>query len=118
MNSHQSKQFEQTYLNLVDDVYRYVYFKLQNQPEAEDATAETFLRLVNQRDLDKVADLQIETLHTAHQVIYQIYRQQSKLVSVSANVVDQPELLSVPATGNHSIDAAKLNSALAKLNEL
>jgi RNA polymerase sigma-70 factor (ECF subfamily) len=127
MDIQQAKKFEQFYLDLVDDVFRYTYAKLDNQEEAEDATTETFLRLVNKPDWQSAPNLQVYVLTIARSVIHDIYRPQPKLTSVpettaSADTSSEPDPLVFTTPNFSEADIspeliAKTQQALTTLND-
>jgi RNA polymerase sigma-70 factor, ECF subfamily len=64
------------YDRYIDQIYRYVYFRVRNQAEAEDLTELTFLKTFElvQKDGDKIVYFKAWIYRTAHNLVIDHYR--------------------------------------------
>ncbi len=73
-NKHE-KIIEQAYSDYADKIYRYSLGKLSRKEDAEEVLSESFKRLLEQDDLEKIENLQAWIFGIARNVIYEKYRQ-------------------------------------------
>lgn len=75
----QNHDFEQAYAELSAVVYRYARYKLGSKEAAEDVTAETFVRLLENPKSQEASNLKAWTLAIARNIILNTYKQQKVL---------------------------------------
>lgn len=71
----QNHDFARAYAELSQTVYRYARYKLGSKEAAEDVTAETFTRLLENPKSSKVENLKAWTLAIARNIIWGEYKQ-------------------------------------------
>lgn len=88
-------QFEKLYFDIADEVYRYAYFKLGNQTEAEDVTSETFLRMITKDDLVTIENPKAWAIGVARNIVYEMYRErklENGIQNAEDSEIPDPEL--------------------------
>lgn len=106
------------YDRYVDQLYRYVYFRVANRQEAEDLTELAFLKaweILQQQD-PRIANFQAWLFRTAHNLIIDHYRTRREYVSLDVahdlhDTVPLPEALLL-----YNQDHERLRKALSRLD--
>jgi len=104
-----------------DRVYKYVYYRIGNQTEAEDIVERVFLRVLETiksfewREVPFLAWL----FRIASNLVIDRYREQSKMAFLSLDEImtSPPEAESTETTVIKNLDQARLHHALSKLTE-
>lgn len=115
LKSQDQAAFTELYDRYVDKVYRFIYFKVGDQPEAEDLTAAAFLKVwqhLGQHGVTDIKTLPALVYRIARNVVIDHYRQSSKVETVSA---DSEEARAIPDLRPDPHQAAETASDLARL---
>lgn len=70
----------ENYDSLVDQIFRFVYFKTNKKDTAEDLTSETFLSVLKYLKENKVENLKAFLFQTARNKIIDYYRQKDRII--------------------------------------
>jgi len=78
------KIFSQIYDRYIDKIYRFIFFKVNSQPIAEDLTSETFLKTWETfKNGNKIENPQAFLYKTARNLVIDFYREKGKVQIVS-----------------------------------
>lgn len=96
--SRDPEAFGMLYDEYVDQIFRYVYYKVGNLTESQDLTGQTFLKAFENIDSYEVRDVQFSSwlYRIAHNLVVDFFRRESRRESVPID--DQPPAPST--TGN------------------
>ncbi|MDQ7021226.1 MAG: RNA polymerase sigma factor [Candidatus Dojkabacteria bacterium] len=75
---------ETIYKEYIDDIYRFCYFKLSSKEEAEDVSAEVFIRLANQ-DITEIRNVRAWLYTVARNLIINTYRKRKNNISIDGS---------------------------------
>jgi RNA polymerase sigma-70 factor (ECF subfamily) len=91
-----AEAFGQIYDEYVDQIFRYIYYKVGNIPESQDLTGQTFLKAFENIESYEMRDVAFSSwlYRIAHNLVVDHFRRESKRESVSID--EQP-----PAASNH-----------------
>lgn len=79
-NNQQMENLIENYDSLVDQIFRFVYFKTNKKDTAEDLTSETFLSVLKYLKENKVENLKAFLFQTARNKIIDYYRQKDRII--------------------------------------
>ena len=110
--------FGELYDEYVDQIFRYIFYKVGDFSEAQDLTGQTFLRAFENIDVYEMRDVSFSSwlYRIAHNLVVDHFRKASRRENVS--IEEEPH---IPATDNaiesieESIDSQALCEALQKL---
>lgn len=105
----ENKEAEKIFKTYINDIYRYSYFKLGNKEEAEDASSETFMRILKDEKILNIKDSKAWIIGVARNVIYEKYREKTKH---SAN---GEEHIDIVADSSVSIEETAINESQLEL---
>jgi RNA polymerase sigma factor (sigma-70 family) len=88
-----------------NDVFRYSMFKLRNREDSQDVTSETFLRYMQQNNIEEIKDNKVWLIGIARNVIYEKFRQLKKDSAVVINE-DNEEVVGLNPQASDSEDEA------------
>ena len=115
--------FIEAYDLYVDEIYRFVYFKVSDQEEAQDLTSAVFLKAWNyiqENSLKDVKTLRALFYKIARTSVIDHYRKKSNFQNISIDNKDIP--INIPDDKQNVLEKMKISSDVesvqAKLNEL
>src|SRR5450756_2890868 len=117
--SRDPEAFGMLYDEYVDQIFRYVYYKIGNLPESQDLTGQTFLKAFENIDSYEMHDVAFSSwlYRIAHNLVIDYFRRESKRESVPID--EQPPM---HATGENPVetvladmDSDRLSRAMQKL---
>ena len=109
-----AEAFGELYDRYVQPIYRYIAFKVRTTTEAEDMTAEVFLKTWEyvQRREKKIENFRAFLYNLARNAVVDYYRHQAKQDIVK----EQEEMAQIPAPAEHQISVlVELNSDMAMI---
>lgn len=111
--------FMEAYDKYVDDIYRFVFFKISNQEEAEDLTSQVFLKVWNYIQTNSIKDyktLKAFLYRVARNLVIDHYRKNSGKQELSLSdeetridVVDEKEDLTAMAELKDDMEVVRKN---------
>lgn len=112
--------FVQAYDKYVDQIYRFIYFKVSDVDEANDLTSQVFLKTWNHIQSNGISDeksLRAFFYRVARNVVIDYYRAESKKETVPLDLVEGfvADKISLEGEVRDKLDAEKV---LSRLNEL
>jgi RNA polymerase sigma-70 factor, ECF subfamily len=117
--SRDPEAFGMLYDEYVDQIFRYVYYKIGNLPESQDLTGQTFLKAFENIDSYEMRDVAFSSwlYRIAHNLVVDFFRRESKRESVP--IEDQPPTASPRgnpvATVLADMESERLYRAMHKL---
>ncbi len=78
-------EFTEFYEKVVNDVYRYAYFKVNDRGSAEDITSEAFLRLLSSEKWEEIANKKAWVIGITRNIVFETYREKYKVDETDAD---------------------------------
>lgn len=111
--------FGKLYNEYIDQIFRYVYYKVGDFQEAQDIAGQTFLKALENLDSYEVRDVAFSSwlFRIAHNLVVDHFRRESKRESVPIEAEAQSNLGSVSPTDSifEELDSDRLYAAIQKL---
>jgi|GEM_PF-1672670 len=85
-------EIENIYKNSINKLFRYVMYKLSNKEYAEDVVSETFLKVLEYRDLKTIRNKNAWIFKIARNIIYDKYKQEQKTESIDNVTLEKPDM--------------------------
>lgn len=79
-NNNQLEYLMENYNELIDQIFRFIYFKTSNREIAEDLTSECFLSTVKYLKENEVQNLRAFLFKTARNKVIDYYRQKNRVI--------------------------------------
>lgn len=117
--SREPEAFGRLYDEYVDQIFRYIYYKVGNFAEAQDLTGQAFLKAFEHIDSYEMRDVAFSSwlYRIAHNLVVDYFRRESKRESIP--IEDHPPAASTRGNPVETVladlDSEKLYSALQKL---
>src|SRR5450759_3296101 len=117
--SRDPEAFGMLYDEYVDQIFRYVYYKIGNLPESQDLTGQTFLKAFENIDSYEMRDIAFSSwlYRIAHNLVVDYFRRESKRERVSID--EQPPALSNQGNPAEAVmadlESERLYKAMQKL---
>lgn len=115
-NNQQMENLINNYDDLVDQIFRFVYFKTNKKETAQDLTSETFLSVLKYLKENEVENLKAFLFQTARNKIIDYYRQKDRMV-YSDEVVELNTEASDPRNETNRYDAELIIKKLDMLDD-
>ncbi|MEO8251181.1 MAG: sigma-70 family RNA polymerase sigma factor [Chloroflexota bacterium] len=109
--------FEEIYAQHVAAIHRFVYARVGNRPDAEDLTAQVFMRAVEQLDVDRpAAQISAWLYRVAQNAVADYWRAFYRLPQIGVEEVAGPWEPTSPTASPHAdADADRASAAVARL---
>lgn len=96
LTSKQRDLIEKAYTKYADKIYRYCLSKLSKKEDAEEVLSETFKRLLEQKNIEKIENIQAWVFGIARNVIYERYRQKKYYTYSDYEDYDVTQISGIP----------------------
>jgi RNA polymerase sigma-70 factor (ECF subfamily) len=110
--------FMQAYDMYLDDIYRFIFFKVKSSEEAQDITSRVFLKTWNQVRENKLGDKKTlkALLYTiARNAVIDHYRNNANISTI--DIDSQDSKIDIPDTGQDMIRQAEIDSDMEVVRE-
>ncbi|MDD3386790.1 MAG: RNA polymerase sigma factor [Candidatus Pacebacteria bacterium] len=117
-NEFKEQFFSQIYDEHIDKIYRFVFFKVNNEALAQDITSETFTRLWQEISQDKeIKNPSGFLFHISRNLVFDYYRKKDQNPANLDNldILDTKQNIEKDAMINNEMEGVRV--ALAKLND-
>ena len=105
------------YKQYAKPIYRYIYFRIGNEEQAEDLMQDVFLKFIEVADKERITKLKAYLYKIAKNLIIDFYREQAKVVKIDiAKMQELVSSLGQSATESR-IELEMMGQAIIKLKD-
>lgn len=110
--------FTRLYNEYVDKIYRFIYFKVEEEEAAQDLTSQVFLNVLEYLTDETIESFQAFLYQTARNLTTDFYRNRFKEMPFDEGLIENlPDETNLENTLDLEIQGGKIKNALTKLPE-